>query len=185
MQIAAPDEVIVIDNGSDPPLDLPFTIIRNERNVGFSPACNQGLRAASSDIVVFLNNDIIAQGNWLEPIKANIRPGVLVGPVLRSDQHTGIDGYPVPYLDGWCLAGYREEFIALGGWDEEYEEPSYYGDNDLCARAKARGMKLVEAPLPLQHLANATSKTMDFQAVSARNRQRYEKRVKQFRCSGS
>jgi GT2 family glycosyltransferase len=185
-----PDEVIVIDNGSDPDFEpvglLPLTVvIRNRTNRGFSRACNQGLAAASSDAVLFLNNDIkaINRERWADTIKAALAPGVLVGARLRSDAHTQVDGGGIPYLDGWCLAGMRDDLIELGGWDEGYAEPSYYGDNDLCARAVARGFELMQVDLPIQHLENASTKNMMLGEVTLRNYARYAERVRGLRVT--
>src|SRR5271154_3940470 len=62
----APDaEVIVVDNGSTdatPTLlrgDSRVTPILNSANRFFGPASNQGARASTRELVVFLNNDTI------------------------------------------------------------------------------------------------------------------------------
>src|SRR3990167_5242557 len=165
------EAIYVIDNGSGPPVDAEF---RSETNLGFSRASNIGLHKADTDAVLFLNNDIVHTApGWLDPIRSALRPGVLVGAQLRVDEHTKVDGRAIPYLDGWCLAGMRDDLLALGGWDEEYEEPSYYGDNDLCLRAKAAGMKLVQVPVALRHLGNYTSRQFDVSGVTQRNYRRY------------
>ena len=78
-----PDELLIVDNGSNPPLE--FAAIRNDENLGFCQACNQGLEAASSDVVVFLNNDVSAtEQGWLEELYDTVEPSVLVGARLRS-----------------------------------------------------------------------------------------------------
>jgi acetyltransferase-like isoleucine patch superfamily enzyme len=57
-------EIIVVDNGSNPPFKPPFggfteiTVIRNEENTGFPHAVNQGIKAAKGDTIVLLNNDV-------------------------------------------------------------------------------------------------------------------------------
>ena len=170
------DEVLVIDQGSDPPLTA--AAIRLEENVGYNRANNLGLHAAKSDAVLFLNNDVVKTGAWLDDVRKAVRPGVLVGAELNPGLHAAVDGRPVPYLSGWCLAGMRTDFLALGGWDEGFEEPAYYGDNDLCARARAAGMRLVHVPCALTHLGNYTTRRVDVSAVSARNRMRYEQRIR-------
>lgn len=190
------DRAIIIDNGSNPAILASYrdrfateppswaTFERWPLNYGFSVACNAGLARVGTEAVLFLNNDVrMNDARWLERIKEKIAPGALVGLQLRSDPHTAVDGLLVPYLDGWCLAGMTEEIRSLGGWDEEYEEPSYYGDNDLCARAVSRGMQLVIAEAGLRHLSNYTSKRMKINEVSAHNRTRYEQRVRDLRAS--
>ena len=180
--VAQPDEVLVIDNGSDPPIEL--AAHRFEENVGFSRACNKGLELATGEVVVFLNNDIRhVRADWLDMLVAKVASGVLVGAQLRNDAHAWVDGQPVPYLDGWCLAGMRDDFERIGAWCTEYTEPSYYGDNDLSVRAKAAGMRLVEVRIGLEHLVGGTSdedpELRD--RVTVANRRLFEERVRELR----
>lgn len=148
-------EVLIVDNGSNPPLP---NAVRLPYNSGFSHASNVGLRLARTDAVLFLNNDIFSQGaGWLEPIRAALEPGVLVGPVIRFDPHGAVDGDQLPYLDGWCLAGMTADLLDLGGFDESYTEPSYFSDNDLSFRARLEGMTLREARTSIGHKASQTS----------------------------
>jgi GT2 family glycosyltransferase len=166
--------VIVIDNGSQPPLPNGY---RLDENTGFSRACNLGLELARTDAVLFLNNDIIATNpNWLDPIVAELEDGVLVGADLCFDPHGDVDGTSFPYLDGWCIGGIRQDLLELGGWSTDYLEPSYYGDNDLCLRARMAGMTLRQVDVDLTHLRNRTAGPADDPAVavaSNANRQRF------------
>ncbi len=98
-------EVFVIDNASSdqtPSLlhdlkekfearHISFTVITNEKNVGFGCACNQGVRLASGDYITILNND-----TWLMPawdaalMDASIQKNLdLVGPFI--DERPWID----------------------------------------------------------------------------------------------
>jgi GT2 family glycosyltransferase len=148
------DRAIVINNGGfKTPLPQPdwLTVISPDTNLGFSRASNIGLRAAKTDAVLFLNNDVVMSStDWLDTIRAVLEPGVLVGKI-RYDQHGDVDGYAYPYLDGWCLAGMRDDLLALDGFDETFDEPAYYSDNDLCLRGRASGLLLREARVGLVH----------------------------------
>ena len=67
-------EIIIIDNGSDPPFAPPISIheirvIRNEENKGFPIAMNQGIRDAHGDVIVIFNNDIIVTPRWAERLR--------------------------------------------------------------------------------------------------------------------
>ncbi len=166
-------EVLVVDNASDPPLPNAH---RLSFNSGFAHACNVGLQLAHTDAVLFLNNDIAAtRHGWDHPIRTLLEPGVLVGANLRYDTHGMIGNEPFPYLDGWCLAGMREDLLELGGFDEAYVEPAYYSDNDLCLRARAAGMTLREAKVGLVHKLNGTAERRDPVTVAATlaNRERF------------
>jgi len=69
-------ELILADNGStDGSPDvlerfpLPATtLIRNRENLGYTPAVNQGLRAARGAFIALVNNDVVLDKNWLEEI---------------------------------------------------------------------------------------------------------------------
>jgi len=62
---ALPVRVVVVDNASTdgsadtlPQIaDRPVTLIRNDRNIGFGRACNQGAMASEGDLILFLNPD--------------------------------------------------------------------------------------------------------------------------------
>jgi len=172
------DELIVVDNGSASPVPLPG--LRFSENLGFAAASNAGLAAASTDAVVFLNNDVAATSpDWLDRIREAVEPGVLAGAQLRFDPHGSVDGEPLPYLDGWCLAGMRDDLDALGGFDESFDEPAYYSDNDLCLRARAHGMTLREVRVGLRHKLNVTAgHGADVAAASSANRERFVARAR-------
>jgi GT2 family glycosyltransferase len=178
------DECIVVDNDSDPPLK--FGTLPVSQNLGFCGGCNLGLHSTNCDAVLFLNNDIeLRRRGWLSEIRKALEPGVLVGP-LRGDTHAWIDGTPLPYIDGWCLAGMREDLLELGGFDETLAEPAYYSDNLLCLEARAAGMTLRDVRVGLHHKLNATagpafeSRVREATAV---NRVRYEARARELLVS--
>lgn len=175
---AADCQVIVVDNGSDPPLPNAW---RLPTNTGFSHANNVGLRLATSDAVCFLNNDVAATSeDWLEPLRAALEPGVLVGAQLRNDHHANVDGISMPWLDGWCVAGMREDLLDLEGWDESFDEPSYFGDNDLSLRARAAGMTLREVKTGLVHKRNVSADDHpDVVAATLANHERYLQRARE------
>ncbi len=174
-----PDDLIIVDNGSDP--ELEFGTHRLDTNMGFARACNHGLEQATTDAVLFLNNDIeLISTDWLDTIRAAVEPGVLAGP-LRYDPHGGVDGALLPYIDGWCLAGMRADLMGLGGFDTAYNEPAYYSDNDLCLRARDMGMVLRDVKGGLFHKENVTAggpTSPAVLAVSAANRKVFESRAR-------
>jgi GT2 family glycosyltransferase len=180
-----PDELLIVDNGSSPPLR--FAAIRNDENLGFCQASNQGLEAATSDVVVFLNNDVSAtQAGWLEELTDAVEPSVLVGARIRSDGHAQVDGRIYPYIDGYCLAGLRGDLLELGGFDTSLEEPAYYSDNLLCLEARARGFTLREAKVGLLHRVGATAgNPQETEAASRANQQRYQERVRALVTKGA
>jgi GT2 family glycosyltransferase len=175
------DEVVIIDNGDAPALPLHFRVISVDENLGFAEGSNAGLRRSIGEAVLFLNNDILlGRRGWLEEIRQALEPNVLVGP-LRTDAHSDVDGVAMPYIDGWCMAGLRDDLLALGGFDAALEEPAYYSDNLLCLEARAAGMTLRELRVGLIHKLNATAgsaMSAGVQAASAANRARYLARAR-------
>jgi len=108
-------ELIVVDNGStDGTLEFlkrffkehrNITIISNKENLGFAKACNQGAKRARGRYIVFLNNDTILLGGWLEELvkvaenEANV--GAVGAKLLFPDgtiQHAGVavSDHPLP-----------------------------------------------------------------------------------------
>lgn len=90
-----PYRLILIDNGSDEPTrhllesfkrkhDSNIIIIRNEKNIGFIKAVNQGLRLSTAPYACILNNDTKPSAGWLtEMVKfAERHPDIgLINPV--------------------------------------------------------------------------------------------------------
>lgn len=81
-------EVIVVDNASTdatPELCASLggnaTVIRNDENLGFARACNQGARAAATDRLLFLNTDTQPFPDWLPPLLATVEQEPDVGAV--------------------------------------------------------------------------------------------------------
>src|SRR4051812_545050 len=71
-QSMRPHEVILVDNASvDGSLEKAkdrfagLLTIRHDANLGFGPGVNHGVRAASGEWVALLNNDAIADRDWL------------------------------------------------------------------------------------------------------------------------
>lgn len=174
-------QVVIVDNGSDWQHAAKLedfcertdgVYIRNQQNMGFSHANNQGLQAATGEIVMFMNNDVQARGAWLERVKEEVRPNALYGPSLLHKH-----GYD--YIEGWCIAGLRETWDRLSGWDQDYYAGLYWEDNDLCFRAHKLGIQLVKTTWAVWHYNNYTSaRTPGAYDHSAENERRFLERIR-------
>ena len=182
------DEVIIVDNGSDPERALLLLAmverlggkyIRNGSNKAFAEANNQGLAQATGDVILFMNNDIQAtKSDWLDGVRYAIPENSLVG---QSKQYREVAGVVIPYLEGFCIGGTREVWQKLNGWDAVAYQGSYWEDNDLCWRAIRSGLRLGQMDLGIMHLngGNTTSKhTPGAYDHSLPNRLTFEARVK-------
>lgn len=74
------DEVIVIENSQDDRVaELReftkdnFTLLMNERNVGYSKGCNQGIQLAKHDHVLLLNPDTVPVKGAVEALKNSLK----------------------------------------------------------------------------------------------------------------
>ncbi len=100
-------EIIVVDNASsDGTAEFLATeeaagrvrCIRNEQNLGFAKATNQGIRAARGGLILLLNNDTVPQPVWLEAMldEMHVHPQVgavgscLLYPGGELIQHAGV-----------------------------------------------------------------------------------------------
>lgn len=176
-------EFIVIDNGSTDHTAKILSdyrermnnlkVITNKENRGFPVACNQGAAKATGDILLFLNNDITAFGDYATPLLETVTDDILAGPELNS-HNTGwnvFGGVTVPYIAGWCLALTKATYEALGGFDERYS-PCDYEDMDLCYSAVQAGKELVKLELPIRHVSGGSAMP-DRVAITEANRLKF------------
>lgn len=181
VRATAPDaEVIVVDNGSDPP--IPGAAVRNDTNEGFARACNRGVEAATGDLVCFLNNDTVCQPGWLDAMVSRWCEGLAVGAHLLypdgSTQHSGVfvrrrggvleafnrtvpvGSGEVPAVTGACLLMARDEFNDLGGFDDQFRNA--YEDIDLLIRHRRAGGRVwFESTSRVVHLESRTPGRFD------------------------
>lgn len=140
--------------------------LRNDANVGFAAANNQGYAAACAldpDVIVYANSDTVGE-SWLVDLIASdvTRDDALYGPALG---HQLVAGRWLPYLEGWCIAATPAAWNRLvlpligrdGPWDAGAYPGPYWEDNDLCWRAMHAGMSLVHTRWPIQHLGGQSA----------------------------
>ena len=170
-------EVLIVDNGSrDKTLAIAESFknrlnlkILQQAGVRISALRNLGARAASGDILAFLDADCLAPSDWLDRIFA-----------LATDNGAGVLGahYLLPADSSWVgrtwhcyqeapksgevshvpagdLIMRREDFLKLGGFDETIQTNEDY---ELCERARKAGMHVRAFPqIGVIHLGTAQS----------------------------
>lgn len=201
-------EVIVVDDaspdGTGDRLEqhADFALVRNERNVGFAAACNQGATRASGSRFCFLNSDAFVEPGALDALERALEPAGVgaAAPALLNQDGTlqeaggaiGSDGATFPlgrghqagdpawcfqrevdYGSGACLLVERAAFERLGGFDEAYA-PGYYEDADLCLRLAESGLSTVLEPAArVTHLQYASGSEARARTLVKRNRRTF------------
>jgi N-acetylglucosaminyl-diphospho-decaprenol L-rhamnosyltransferase len=171
--------LIVVDNASnDDSVAIAekagALVLRNEHNQGFGRAMNLGLSKASTDLVLFINPDLVIADGALSALEAAeirypdaalfgahlIEPGgriffpkkSLLSPYLHNE--IGKDWKPngdccVPHISGACMLMRRNQALELGGFDPEIF--LFYEDDDLCRRVIEAGFSIIYVDHALAH----------------------------------
>jgi GT2 family glycosyltransferase len=169
-QLRSGDELVVVDNASrDDTLAVVraaaprAVVVANATNAGFAAAANDGARAASRDLLVFLNPDATPQPGFADAIRS---PGgewtAWMGLVRAGDEINSSGGVihftgiawagqaapagprEVPFVSGACLAVPRAAWERAGGFSPAYF--MYHEDVDLSLRLRVAGGRLGVEP---------------------------------------
>ena len=172
-------QIICVDNGSEPEESAIVTnwlktapvqdikYIRNSENLGFAAGNNIGLREATGDYLVILNNDTEVTPGWiwrsLKHFYRNSNLGIL-GPStnncgnqarvkLRGNPNDWLSevvprfNFRTPYLMEvntvafFCVFLPRKVFERVGVISTEYGR-GYFEDDDYCRRVQSLGYKI-------------------------------------------
>lgn len=129
-----PSQIVVVDNGSrDESAELvekqfpEVDLIGLGHNRGFAGGANAGLRHAldnGADLLALLNNDAVAEGDWLQQLaetaRTNPRAGVVTGKFLLWDRTT-IDSTG-DFVSSWGFSFPRGRGEPDSG---QYDSPPY------------------------------------------------------------
>jgi len=174
-------EIILINNASsDGTAEYLATlngisVISNTENLGFAGACNQGIRAASGEWIVVMNNDVLLSVGWLEGLLAAARRWGLdmVSPAIREGEHnydidenarslTSRMGGVIRRgaVSGICFMSHKKVFDGIGLFDENFRI-GQYEDKDLFLRATRAGFNLGSVGSAfLHHFGSVTQKSI-------------------------
>ena len=175
-QIYSPIEIILVDNcsedGSVEFVRQNFSsvkIIMNGGNMGFAAAMNRGIISASGELIASLNQNTVADKNWLSKLVEVILSSEDIagasGKIYYLDNKDsiyctwvkinpftaipysfhGLEGTSsVDYLIGCAMVIRRDAIDKIGLIDEGYF--LYYEDSDWCARLIRAGYRLLYVP---------------------------------------
>jgi GT2 family glycosyltransferase len=172
-------KLYVADNSGEFAPSRPETaVIKPGANIGFGRACNLAARAASEDVLLFVNPDVETGRDALGALAAGGGPHTVWGPII-DDGHGWSSavvarpgrlpplariGFPVEragehksvYVSGACLCIRRELFLRLGGFREDIF--LYAEDLDLCHRAAELGASIVTLEhVTVRHVSGRSS----------------------------
>lgn len=186
-----PYRLIIVDNASDAPTreylynlkqekELDLLLIRNDKNLGFVKAVNQGLVASDAPYLCIMNNDTIAASGWLEEMIGVMVAKSAIGLLNPSSNTSGqfpgdmsIEEYAATLKPlqgqiqelytcrGFCMIVTREVIKRVGLLDEIYHV-GYFDDTDYCKRAQKLGYKTARAKASyVYHKENVSFKTLE------------------------
>jgi glycosyltransferase involved in cell wall biosynthesis len=141
-------EIVVVNDASsdgtpvflkefaDRHVHLAFRAIRNERHLGANPSRNRGIHAAKGVFVAFLDNDCIAEPEWLDRLMRGFTgervaavTGMVVDPPPNNIYELTFKGTHRVHRAGWAprlIAGnmcVRRELLLKYRLDEDRSEP--------------------------------------------------------------
>ena len=166
-------EVIAVDNGSGPEVaDVcrqfeSVTYVRNEENLGFARASNQGAEASTGEVVLFLNSDtVVPSPSLIRLIEPLVKSATVAATGPLSNNCGGFQRTYVTYTDdsriglftedftardieptetdlliGFCLAVRKTALDDVGLFDERFGL-GMFEDNDLSYRLRRAGWRL-------------------------------------------
>jgi GT2 family glycosyltransferase len=145
-------EVIVVANGCTDNtaefvinLGHPFRLISDSRPLGFTVATNLGIKIATGDYIVLLNNDTILldwqqKSDWLRMLEEPLKnPDCMMSGPLELYDHDVQSPFIV-----FCLAMIKREAFDRYGILDEIFNPGYGEDIDFNMKIKRDGKTSVE-----------------------------------------
>jgi GT2 family glycosyltransferase len=207
-------EIIVVDNASTDGTaaglaefsmrHASVTVVSNAENLGFAGGNNVGIRQATGDIVILVNNDTYVTRGWVRRL---IRPLLrddglgLTGPLTNNigneqkvalkyvtmdemqevatrfvDERLG-ETLETDNLAFFCVAIRRDVIEDVGLLDEDYGV-GYFEDDDYCRRVRQKGWRMaIVDDVFIHHRLSASFDALGQEArqeLFERNRRIYE-----------
>jgi len=210
LQTVQPAKVIIVDNGSTVPVkqrltsgsSLTVELIRSDRNLGFTGGINLAMRQVTSELVAWVNNDVVLDPRWLETVKDHFEDSqvaaaqsIITAPDGRGDGagisiSNGIFEQELyrqdssrfsELIDPWGISAtaamYRTAALRDVALGNDVLHPAffaYYEDVELSARLRANNWAMrVEPQVLVTHEGSRTSGRLGGFGKRLRVRNRY------------
>lgn len=123
-------EIIVVDNNSEKKDSIDYLqeleeqgikVVRNSKNLYWSPAINRGVEAANknSKYFVFMHCDVVVlTSGWLD-LLINVSEGNESGMVGVQLDSYSMQNQKVDFIEDWCVLITRECWQTVGPYNEE------------------------------------------------------------------
>lgn len=123
----------------------------SQENLGFAKGCNRGAEQATSDIIGFINPDVLVHGTFIDKVVEQfIDPKVVITgctfrPISEDYSRNGLKNW----VCGAAMFVRREWFESVDGFCEQYVWS--WEETDLCRTAESQGLEVRPIELPLEH----------------------------------
>lgn len=179
-------------------------LILNENNKGYAGGNNDGLRAASGDCIILLNNDTLVSPGWLDSLLSPLERDRSIGmicpitnsagneqtvalPSLNEQNYVEVAGrytkrnaghlFDTEKLGFYCVAMRRDVLEKVGLLDERFGL-GMFEDDDYCMRVRNAGYRLViNEGCFIYHKGSLSFKKLEsreYQQIFERNREYYQ-----------
>lgn len=212
VQTLRPSRVLIVDNGSRVPvyqrlsknlLTIPYTLLRNDTNLGYTGGINRAMSEVRAPFVGWVNNNAVLSEKWLETLLPAVgSEGKVAGAqsIILRDKTT-IDGagitvdngvfrlvgsgqklanmrqLPQPWGISSTAALFRTHALRDAAWKGMVLRSdffAYFEDVELSARLRGRGWKFKLVPEALaMRRGSASANRMGRAGLRMRVRNRY------------
>lgn len=199
----APNEIIVVDDSSS---DMTNQVakefgvrVMQIEHLGAAAAKNRGAQAATGDLLLFTDSDIVTPSNVVAILQAAFEKTNCDGVIGLLDENIPAQNWASQFKNLWMNFTYtrfanaqsiglfytsiaairRDTFLKLGGFDENFRGASIAEDTEFGQRAWGKGVRIILEPnLRVVHLKTYTSAGVlreDFRRARALTQMRLRK----------
>lgn len=133
-QVRKPVEVIVVDDGSEPAIDIDlanlpatirFNIVRLFQNTGRAGACNAGIRSSRGQYITILDGDCIPEPYYLSHLVEHIEKKIplFFGHIIFCSTDR--------YFDNYCNKIQRSRYRDMDNWELRLTSANFTVKRDL------------------------------------------------------